>query len=435
MAVLLLVTNEFVIRRSIQYNLEISGHVVYLANSLNEGTNMLGEVECVICDHQLPDGSGIDFIELAHPTPVILLVEQISLQHGILAMKKGAFDCLVKPCDAHNLLRITERATEAHRATPADGMIGECKSVTLLKKQIARVSPLNTTVLIGGESGTGKELVAKAIHKQSTRANFEMMSVNCAAIPATLIEAELFGHVKGAFTGATSDRSGLIESADKSTLFLDEIGELPLEAQARLLRVLQEGEIRRVGSTDKINVDVRLIAATNRNLLEMVGIGSFREDLYYRLNVIELTCPALRDREEDISLLANAFLIQSKEKLNRDSLWFSDDTIAAINEHNWPGNVRELQNTIERAVVLCETDKIYPSDLGLRSLPTQFSGKKQRSFDSRPMMSLEDYFQHFVLSHQDQMSETELAQRLGISRKSLWERRNRLGIPRKKDES
>jgi DNA-binding NtrC family response regulator len=367
-----------------------------------------------------------------------LLVGQVSLQAGIVAMRKGAFDCFTKPVDHHDLLKAIERAAARANQASQDGMIGDCDVMLKLKKQISRVAPLDTTILVGGESGTGKELVAQAIHRQSQRADREMLSVNCAAIPESLIEAELFGHVKGAFTGATSDRAGLIESADQSTLFLDEIGELPLEAQSRLLRVLQEGEIRRVGSTERTYVDVRLIAATHRNLLEMVSKGQFREDLYYRLNVIELRCPPLRERGEDVILLAEFFLNAIQTQMARPELRFSQDAQQAIQQHHWPGNVRELANVIERAVVLCEGPLIDALDLSLQSHgsnPPQFSaGEQRRPSENRPMMSLEDYFQHFVLSHEEHMSETELAKRLGISRKSLWERRNRLGIPRRKDE-
>jgi len=392
----------------------------------------------VICEHRLADGSGIDLIAHFKPIPLILLVGQVSLQAGIVAMRKGAFDCFTKPVDHHDLLKAIERAAALANQASQDGMIGDCDVMLKLKKQISRVAPLDTTILVGGESGTGKELVAQAIHRQSQRADREMLSVNCAAIPESLIEAELFGHVKGAFTGATSDRSGLIESADQSTLFLDEIGELPLEAQSRLLRVLQEGEIRRVGSTERTYVDVRLIAATHRNLLEMVSKGQFREDLYYRLNVIELRCPPLRERGEDVLLLAEFFLNAIQTQMARPELRFSQDAQQAIQQHHWPGNVRELANVIERAVVLCEGPLIDALDLSLQSHgsnPPQFSaGEQRRPSENRPMMSLEDYFQHFVLSHEEHMSETELAKRLGISRKSLWERRNRLGIPRRKDE-
>jgi DNA-binding NtrC family response regulator len=438
MATLLLVTDEAIIRKSIQMGLEEQGYTILIAESLQAAKQVNTVIDCVICEHRIADGSGIDLIAHFKPIPLILLVGQASLQAGIVAMRKGAFDCFTKPVDHHDLLKAVGRAAANASQACQDHMIGDCDIMLKLKKQISRVAPLDTTILIGGESGTGKELVAKAIHGQSQRADREMLSVNCAAIPESLIEAELFGHVKGAFTGATGDRAGLIESADRSTLFLDEIGELPLEAQSRLLRVLQEGEIRRVGSTERTYIDVRLIAATHRNLLDMVSKSQFREDLYYRLNVIELRCPPLRDRGEDIRLLAEVFLNAKQTQMGRPELRFSQDAQQAIHQHPWPGNVRELANVIERAVVLCEGPLIDALDLSLQSHVSnspQFSAGQQRQpNENRPMMSLEDYFQHFVLSHEEQMSETELAKRLGISRKSLWERRNRLGIPRRKDE-
>ena len=439
MATLLLVTDEAIIRKSIQLGLEQRGHQVLTAESVKEAMSQVKDIDCVVCEHRLADGSGIDLIAHFKPIPLILLVGQVSLQAGILAMRKGAFDCFTKPVDHNDLLRSIEKATATRSAKSTDMMIGQSEVMLQLKKQVSRVAPLDTTILIGGESGTGKELVAKSIHQMSSRSEKDMVSVNCAAIPESLIEAELFGHVKGAFTGATQDRAGLIESADGSTLFLDEIGELPLEAQSRLLRVLQEGEIRKVGSTDRTYVNVRLVAATHRNLLDMVSKGQFREDLYYRLNVIELRCPPLRDRGEDIMVLAEALLDRVKHQMNRPELKFNSSIQTSIESHPWPGNVRELGNVIERAVVLCEGPLIDHSDLGLTYVPDTnhtFAAKEQRPMGrTQPMMSLEDYFQHFVLSHEDQMSETELAKRLGISRKSLWERRNRLGIPRRKDES
>ena len=439
MATLLLVTDEAIIRKSIQLGLEQRGHQVLTAESVKEAMSQVKDIDCVVCEHRLADGSGIDLIAHFKPIPLILLVGQVSLQAGILAMRKGAFDCFTKPVDHNDLLRSIEKATATRSAKSTDMMIGQSEVMLQLKKQVSRVAPLDTTILIGGESGTGKELVAKSIHQMSSRSEKDMVSVNCAAIPESLIEAELFGHVKGAFTGATQDRAGLIESADGSTLFLDEIGELPLEAQSRLLRVLQEGEIRKVGSTDRTYVNVRLVAATHRNLLDMVSKGQFREDLYYRLNVIELRCPPLRDRGQDIMVLAEALLDRVKHQMNRPELKFNSSIQTSIESHPWPGNVRELGNVIERAVVLCEGPLIDQSDLGLTNVPDTnhtFAAKEQRPMGrAQPMMSLEDYFQHFVLSHEDQMNETELAKRLGISRKSLWERRNRLGIPRRKDES
>ena len=322
-------------------------------------------------------------------------------------------------------------------------MFGTCEPMQRVFTLIRKVAPTETTVLIQGESGTGKELAARALHLLSPRANKPLISVNCAAIPESLIESELFGHEKGAFTGAVSARTGLIEAADGGSLFLDEIGELPAEAQARLLRVLQESEIRRVGSTQSQKVNVRMIAATHRNLKAMTRTGEFREDLYYRLNVMQIRIPPLRERRGDVLGLASRFLKRQAEKLGRPDLSLSPEAMQALERYRWPGNVRELENAIERASILTDTDVITPSVLDLDSdygdeyIPeTLVEGDNEqtptRDADSANDLSLEDYFQHFVLENQDRMSETELAQKLGISRKSLWERRQRLGIPRKK---
>jgi DNA-binding NtrC family response regulator len=436
MARILLVTDEAIVKKSLAYNLEHGGHTVTTVPCLADAWQYRGQVDAVLAELRLNQESGLELIDSFKPHPVILMVSQAGIQQGVVAMRQGAFDCLIKPIDAHELLRTMERAIPATDALDplAKTMLGQSEVMGRLRKQILRVAPLDTTVLIGGESGTGKELVAQAIHHASSRHGREMISVNCAAIPESLIEAELFGHVKGAFTGASSDRAGLIEAADASTLFLDEIGELPLDAQARLLRVLQEGEIRRVGSTERTHVNVRLIAATHRDLIDMVQRGRFRDDLYYRLNVIALNCPPLRERDQDVVLLADAFLEQVRGRLKRPELRWTEDARQAIAAHPWPGNVRELQNAVERAAVLAESAHIHPDDLGIQGRPIQFVGGTQRTLSERPTMSLEDYFQHFVMSHQDQLSETELAKRLGISRKSLWERRQRLGIPRRKSD-
>ena len=322
------------------------------------------------------------------------------------------------------------------------GIIGSCAAMQDLYGKIRKVAPTESNVLIQGESGTGKELVARALHNLSKRAKAPLISVNCAAIPETLIESELFGHEKGAFTGASAGRAGLVEAADGGTLFLDEIGELPLEAQARLLRVLQEGEIRRVGSVQSQKVDVRLIAATHRDLKTLAKTGQFREDLYYRLHVIALKLPPLRERGADVVEIAQSFLTRQSERMGRDNMRFAHDAEQAIRHYPWPGNVRELENAIERSVILCEGSDISAELLGIdielddledgdfteQSLQQGSSGNHEPTED----LSLEDYFQHFVLEHQDHMTETELARKLGISRKCLWERRQRLGIPRRK---
>ncbi|HEX5844642.1 MAG TPA: sigma-54 dependent transcriptional regulator, partial [Pseudomonas sp.] len=310
-------------------------------------------------------------------------------------------------------------------------------------KTIGRVAASGATLLVVGESGTGKELVARVAHRASPRSGGPFLAVNCAAIPENLLESELFGHEKGAFTGASAGRAGLVEAADGGTLFLDEIGELPLEAQARLLRVLQEGEIRRVGSVQSQKVDVRLIAATHRDLKSLAKVGQFREDLYYRLHVIALKLPALRERGSDVSEIARAFLTRQCERQGRNDLSFAADAEQAIRHYPWPGNVRELENAIERAVILCEGKSISAELLGIdieledleddfSGLPAQGSGLGHEPSEPTEDLSLEDYFQHFVLEHQDHMTETELARKLGISRKCLWERRQRLGIPRRK---
>ncbi len=312
-----------------------------------------------------------------------------------------------------------------------------------LFRRIRNVALTNSTVLINGESGTGKELVARAIHKLSDRHEAEMISVNCAAIPENLIESELFGHEKGAFTGATANRTGLVEAAHGSTLFLDEIGELPLEAQARLLRVLQENEIRKVGSVQSKKVDVRLVAATHRDLKQLVIDGDFREDLYYRINVMTLVIPPLKERGNDILELADAILERTCKRLKSPMLKFSPEATQAIASYPWPGNVRELENAIERAVVLAESEFIGAELLAidmnlkahLRPIGERATANSVTPEDSAEELSLEDYFQRFVLEHQDQMNETQLARKLGISRKCLWERRQRFGLPRKKKQA
>lgn len=328
--------------------------------------------------------------------------------------------------------------------TPESGIIGDSPAMHVLFDELQKVAKTNATVLIHGESGTGKELVAKSIHNLSQRKDNALISVNCAAIPENLIESELFGHEKGAFTGAVSARDGLIVAADNGTLFLDEIGELPLEAQARLLRVLQEGEIRRVGAVTSTQVNIRLVTATHRNLLQMVQNGMFREDLYYRLYVMELTVPALRERGEDISLIAKTLLEKACKKHGKPTPQYTKAFDRAIREHTWPGNVRELENALERAIILSPEGKLEASNLKLKTKDNHTKVAKDRLTDVDASTSaaqfaiegttLDDYFKHFVLTHQHKMTETQLAQSLGISRKSLWERRQKLGIPRKVTE-
>ncbi len=451
---ILIVEDESIIRSALRRLLERQLYQISEAGSVQEATSQyrLDEFDLIISDLRLPGAPGTELIRLAGSVPVLIMTSYASLRSAVDSMKLGAIDYIAKPFD-HNEMREsvarilrdhprqtaqTAQTAPASCARPADsanadlGIIGRCPPMQELFGKIRKVAPTDSTVLIQGESGTGKELVARALHNLSTRASAPLISVNCAAIPETLIESELFGHEKGAFTGANANRTGLVEAASGGTLFLDEIGELPLEAQARLLRVLQEGEIRRVGSVQSQKVDVRLIAATHRDLKTLARNGQFREDLYYRLNVIALRLPALRERDDDVLEIARTFLLRQAGRLNRQISGFSPEAEQAIRLHDWPGNVRELENAIERAVILSEGGQI---GLDLLGIDVELERSSERRSPASEELSLEDYFQHFVLEHQEHMTETELARKLGISRKCLWERRQRLGIPRRKSGS
>jgi len=465
---ILIVEDETIIRSALRRLLERNQYQVSEAGSVQEAQERFSipTFDLIVSDLRLPGAPGTELIKLGQGTPVLIMTSYASLRSAVDSMKMGAVDYIAKPFDHDEMLQAVARILRDRQSAenaPAErpsgktgasadkagasnnngeiGIIGSCAPMQDLYSKIRKVAPTDSNVLIQGESGTGKELVARALHNLSKRAKAPMISVNCAAIPETLIESELFGHEKGAFTGASAGRAGLVEAADGGTLFLDEIGELPLEAQARLLRVLQEGEIRRVGSVQSQKVDVRLIAATHRDLKSLSKIGQFREDLYYRLHVIALKLPALRERGADVNEIANAFLARQSARIGRTDLKFAADAEQAIRHYSWPGNVRELENAVERAVILCESPEISADLLGidieLSDLEDDdFVGLAPQpgntSHEPTEDLSLEDYFQHFVLEHQDHMTETELARKLGVSRKCLWERRQRLGIPRRK---
>lgn len=467
MSHILIIEDEAIIRSSLKRLLERNQYQVSEAGSIAEvqAQYQIANFDLIITDLRLPGAPGTDMIKLAEGIPVLIMTSYASLRSAIDSMKMGAVDYIAKPFDHKDMLNAVSESLNKGKINPKNNstlqktttknkgtayneveIIGSSDLMKSLFEKIEKVAPTNSTVLILGESGTGKELVARALHEKSSRAKAPLVSVNCAAIPETLIESELFGHEKGAFTGATSGRTGLIEAADGGTLFLDEIGELPFESQARLLRVLQEGEIRRVGSVNSQKVNIRLIAATHRDLKALAAKGEFRSDLFYRLNVISLNLPPLRDRGDDILKIARSFLARQMQRMNKTHLVFSKEAEQIIVKHPWYGNVRELENAIERAVILCDDNIITVENLGLDSDSYEtanlddddfnflFEKQQDRSTAKEPKegLSLEDYFQRFVLENQDKMTETEIARKLGISRKSLWERRQKLGIPRKK---
>ncbi|QKZ02990.1 sigma-54-dependent transcriptional regulator [Pseudomonas eucalypticola] len=469
---ILIVEDETIIRSALRRLLERNQYQVSEAGSVQEAQERFSipTFDLIVSDLRLPGAPGTELIKLGQGKPVLIMTSYASLRSAVDSMKMGAVDYIAKPFDHDEMLQAVARILRDRQSAPATapapaerangstkaaagaenangeiGIIGSCPPMQDMYSKIRKVAPTDSNVLIQGESGTGKELVARALHNLSRRAKAPMISVNCAAIPETLIESELFGHEKGAFTGASAGRAGLVEAADGGTLFLDEIGELPLEAQARLLRVLQEGEIRRVGSVQSQKVDVRLIAATHRDLKSLAKVGQFREDLYYRLHVIALKLPALRERGADVNEIANAFLARQSARIGRNDLRFSAEAEQAIRHYSWPGNVRELENAVERSVILSESPEISAELLGIDieledldddvfdPLASNAAGNANgTSHEPTEDLSLEDYFQHFVLEHQDHMTETELARKLGVSRKCLWERRQRLGIPRRK---
>ena len=453
---ILVVEDEAVIRSALRRLLERHGYEVMESASMEQTRDLedLPGTDLIIADLRLPGAPGTDAIHLLDDVPVLIMTSFASVRSAVESMKQGAVDYIAKPFSHDEMLMSVERIlgenrirrqnralkSDIARAYPVAGMVGSSSAMQEVFARVDKVAPTDATVLIVGESGTGKELVARALHERSDRKGAPMITMNCAAIPSTLVESDLFGHEKGAFTGAVGAKEGVIETADGGTLFLDEIGELPLEVQARLLRVLEDGEIRRVGAARTKRVDVRLLAATHRDVPRMVTENAFREDLYFRLRVMEIHLPPLRERDGDIHELAEVLLAKSCERLHKPLLTLDATALAAMQAYPWPGNVRELEHAIERAVILCDGELIGPELLALdaprgpsagrASTPTDAPRTSLAGNSGGTDLSLEEYFKAFVQEHQGEMTETQLAERLGISRKALWERRQRLGIPK-----
>lgn len=390
---ILVVDDDSSLRRVMKMQLEEAGYDVSLASDGDEAYAVLRELQptLVITDLQMPT-SGLVLLErIAREeiqTTVILITAFGTVETAVEAMKLGAYDYVTKPLDFDALVLMVHRAMERQKLLEEvrtlrsalnerygfESIVGRAKNLLRVLSQAAKVSQHDTTVLIQGETGTGKELLARAIHLNSRRRNQAFVPISCGAIPKDLVESELFGYVRGAFTGALTNKPGLIEAADGGTLFLDEIGELPLDAQVKMLRVLQEGELPKIGSTTPIRVNVRVVAATHRNLAAMVEDGTFREDLYYRLAVVPLQIPPLRERREDIPELIDALFKRAKDRHGLASARLSTGVLQRLTSYRWPGNVRQLENVLERILVLSGTDLIteeeLPEELQRASAPT-----------------------------------------------------------------
>lgn len=402
---ILVVDDEEIIRDSISYILESEGYEVDKAENGKIAYDKIKEkhFDLVITDIEMPAMKGTELLEkiktLDPQTAVIIITAFGSLDTAITALRNGASDYILKPVEFDELLIKVKRLfeikdllienkvlrEEINRKYDFDNIVGKSLAIKKVFDMIQAVAETDSTVLISGNSGTGKELVARAIHYRSKRKNKPFIAVNCGAISENLIESELFGHKKGAFTGAISDKEGFIKAADGGTLFLDEISEMPPQLQVKLLRAIQEKEYTPVGTTQSLPVNVRFVATTNRNLEEEVKAGRFREDLYYRLNVVEIHLPSLKEREEDIPLLADHFLNKYRKELNKNIKGIDNDAMRALLAHEWRGEVRELENVIERAVIFCKGEYISVDDLpptfvpDRASLTTNFSGSLEDS--------------------------------------------------------
>ena len=394
--------------------------------------------DIVITDIQMPRATGMDLLkrvkDLQKDTMVVMITAFGSVDSAVNAMKAGAYDYVSKPFNIDEILALLERATqqrmlqreveilrqEVERKYSFSSIIGKSKAMQDIFTLIQRLSHARSNVLITGRSGTGKELIAKAIHYNSERKGMPFVTVNCSAIPESLLESELFGHEKGAFTGAVTSRRGLFETANNGTLFLDEIGDMPLGSQAKLLRVVETGEVRHVGSDDLKKVDVRVIAATHRDLKELIKHNQFREDLFYRLNVISIHVPDLKDRTEDIPILIDHFMKKYGEQFGKSNMQLTHEASASLMRYTWPGNVRELENVIERSIALCGSDMIDTKDLPEHLFQTK-SGEMMDDLatDNMPLSEIEKWYILRVLQRTN-WHQSKAAQILGIDRKTLY---------------
>lgn len=438
----LAVDDEEPFRRLLKKELTRKGFHAAVAPDGETALAMLkdGSYDVLLLDIIMPGMDGISLMKNIRAYPsnpaIIVLTGKATIETAVEAMKHGAYDYLTKPYKLDELEILINRAYEYGRLrikneqfqqelmrkeSPVE-FVGKSPEIREILALIRKIAPTDSTVFIQGESGTGKELIANIIWNYSKRSGHPFIALNCATLSENLMESELFGHEKGAFTNAYQTKYGIVEVADKGTLFLDEIGEMPLGLQAKLLRFLDSGEFRRVGSNNSLNVDVRVITATNKDLVDLVKTGEFRQDLYYRLNVINITIPPLRERKEDIEDLAGCFLEKYGQKLSKPITGFTPEALSSLNNYLWPGNVRELENLIERAVILCDSERIGPGDLSIPIAPLRS--------EKGPHGSLEEMERDYILEvlRETKGNQSRASQLLGIDRKTLYLKLKRYGV-------
>jgi two-component system NtrC family response regulator len=426
--------------------MEQEGYQAVTATSGSKGINLLKEKgpSLILLDLKMPEMDGLEVLGIIreiHPrVPVIMITAHGTIETAIEAMKLGAVDYITKPFDLDELKMVVKQALKYSKLVSEVSfwrselnkkygtVIGESQAMKEIMMLIERVATSNATVMITGDSGTGKEVTARAIHLASERRDQPFVPVNCAALPEQLLESELFGHEKGAFTGAVALRTGRFEMADNGTIFLDEIAEMPLAMQAKLLRVIQERSFERVGGTETLKVDLRIIAATNKDIKKAVECGEFREDLYYRLNVIHIQLPPLKDRKEDILLLANNFLLKYMKGTNPKEI--SPEAMELLLNYDWPGNIRELQNVIERAVIICQGDMVLPEHLPKELQKNDYSDVDNIIKFPDAGISLEEVEKELILKALEKSNgnQTKAAQLLGITRSALIYRSQKYNI-------
>jgi len=439
---ILVVDDEEPFRRLLNKELSRKGYAVEVAHDGGEALRLLRDrsFDIILLDVVMPGVDGISLMKNLKEDPglpaIIVLTGKATVETAVEAMKNGAYDYITKPYKLDELAIVIDRAYEFSRLsvksklleqelirkeTPFE-FIGKSKQLREILAMIQKVAPTDSPIFIQGESGTGKELVANTVWHYSTRKNAPFIALNCATLSENLIESEIFGHEKGAFTSAYQAKHGLVEVADKGTLFLDEIGEMPIGLQAKLLRFLDSGEFRRVGGNRALRVDVRMIDATNKDLSGLIKAGQFREDLYYRLNVINVTLPPLRERKDDIVELARHFLGKYAKKLSKSVGEFTSEALELLTGYNWPGNVRELENVIERAVILSESGRVGAEDLSISS----YAAIADMSINP----SLEEMEKNYILRvlKESNNNQSKASQLLGIDRKTLYLKLKKYGI-------